>query len=102
MAFEPFQKFFDKAARTHGMKRQIQAAEVCHQARKAIPEIFEKLTEAPQNINPANYKDSILVINTTTPAWAQEVIMRKSKIIDELNTRLGKNVIKDLKTQISS
>ncbi len=102
MTFEPFQNFFDKAARMHGMRRQIQAAEVCHQARKMIPEIFPGHSEAAANILPSHFKESLLVIKTTSPAWAQEVVMRKRKIIDELNARLGKNVVKELRTQISA
>ncbi len=101
MAFESFQKFIPKAANHFGIATEMKAAEVCHHGRALIPQIFPQ-PEAIENINAAHYKDSILTYKTTSPAWSQEIVTRKHKIIDELNTRLGKKVVSDLRTQISS
>lgn len=101
MSFEPFQNFMKRAAGHYGITREVEAAEICHQAKKLIPEIF-KQPQAEENIKAGHYKDSILTFRTASPAWSQEIVTRKYKIIDELNTRLGKKVIKDLRTQIFS
>ena len=102
MSFEPFQKFFNRAASNYGMTRQIKAAEICESFRKLVPEVFKNLDSAARFIQPGYYKDGQLVINVDSPAWAQEVIMRKEKIIDELNKKAGYRVIKNLRTQFFS
>ncbi len=101
MAFESFQKFIPKAASHFGITTEMKAAEICHHGRALIKDVFPQ-PEAPDNIDAAHYKDSVLTYKTTSPAWSQEIVTRKHKIIDEMNTRLGKKVIKDLRTQISS
>ncbi len=97
--FEPFQKFVIKAAGRYGINTEMKAAAVCHHFRESIPKIFDH-EEAKNYIAPAFYKESVLVINTKTPAWSQEVIMRKEKIIAEVNSRLGEKIIKNLRTQL--
>jgi hypothetical protein len=104
--FEPFQKFIPKAANRHGISEEMQAAKVCHDFRVLIPKLFQKpKTKDPsfapsQNIFPAYFKNSTLVINTTSPAWSQEVIMRKDTIIKEMNHKAGKRIIQNLKTKL--
>jgi len=100
--FEPFQKFIPRAANKHGVSRQITAAHVCQEFRKIMPDAFAKLTNPGEAIQPAHFRNGTLTISTASPAWAQEVIMRKTKIIAEMNTRLGKKVIKNLRTQLYS
>ena len=102
MGFEPFQKFMDRAAGKYGMTRQIKAAEVCESFRKIIPELFKEPDTAARFVKPAHFKDGQLTISVDSPAWAQEVIMRKEKIIRSLNQKAGKQVIKSLRTQLFS
>lgn len=98
--FHPFQNFITKAANSYGIKTEVQAAKVCHDFRTLIPEIFASKTDPEQNIEPAYFKKNILVIKVKTPAWGQEVIMRKEKIIEEMNKKAGEQIIKNLRTQL--
>jgi len=100
--FEPFQKFMTKAANRYGIQNEVKAADICQKFRALIPELFHKKQFPEENISPAHYKNSVLVINVKTPAWAQEVIMRKEKIISEINRKTGKEVVKNLRAQLSS
>lgn len=102
MAFEPFQKFIKRAAVKHGIAKEAAAAKVCHDFRTLIPELFESLFYPEKYIKPAHYKNGSLTINVENPAWGQEVIMRKEKIIREMNRKAGEEIIKNLKTQLKN
>jgi flagellin-specific chaperone FliS len=104
MAFEPFQNFFKRAAAHYGVNRELEAANICHNFRELIPEIFnpESFTEAEEHIQPASFKGSTLTINVATSAWAQEVMTRKHKIIKELNSKLDREAIKEIHTKLFS
>lgn len=99
--FEPFQNFIKKAANKYGVATEIQAAKVCQDFRSLIPEIFSKIETPEKYIFPAFFKNHTLVINVENSAFAQEVIMRKPKIIEEMNKKAGKQIIKNLRTQLS-
>ncbi|MBI2634892.1 DUF721 domain-containing protein [Candidatus Peregrinibacteria bacterium] len=99
--FEPFQKFMPRAANRYGIGNEVEAASICQIFRTILPDIFVHKESAAQNITPAYYKKNTIVINVKTPAWGQEVIMRKSKIIEEMNRRAGKKIIKTLRTQLN-
>lgn len=100
MSFEPLQKFIPRAANKYGISREMKAAQVCHDFRKLLPELFKENKDALFCIAPAHYQKDTLTINVSSPAWAQEIIMRKPKIIEEMNKKAGKEIIKNLRTQL--
>lgn len=89
----------NRAAGHYGISREFEAAQICQQFRKLTLEIFPH-AEAKDYIQPAHFKKNELTIYVENAAWGQEVIIRKPKIIAEMNARLGKQTIKDLKTRI--
>lgn len=100
--FEPFQKFIARAATQYGVSTEIKAAQICQDFRSLMPKIFGDNNEAELHIQPAFYRNFTLVISTESPAWSQEVIMRKTKIIEEMNKKAGREIIKNLRTQLKS
>lgn len=98
--FTPFQQYITKAANKYGISRELYAIKICNNFREIVPEMFEKIPQAKDHIMPAHYKNGTLTVNVPSPAWAQEVIMRKEKIIDEMNKKAGKKIIKNLFTQL--
>jgi len=98
--FTPFQNYIKRAAGKYGISKELNAIKICGDFRKIMPELFQKVPHAEDNIVPAHYKNGILTINTSSPAWAQEVIMRKEKIIDGMNSAAGKKIIRNLYTQL--
>lgn len=100
--FTPFQSYIKRAANHYGIRGAMEAAKICHDFRTVMPEVFSKTPKATDYIHPAHFKNGTLTLNVASPAWAQEVIMRKEKIIDEMNTKAGKAVIKHLRTQLRS
>lgn len=91
----------NRAANRYGVGQQITAIEVCQNFRNLMPELFTH-KEAGQYISPAHYKNHVLTLNVANTAWAQEVLMRKPKIIEEMNKKAGKQIIRSLKTQLKS
>lgn len=100
MTFEPLQKFIPRAISKYGISREMKAAKVCHDFRSLLPELFQNNADALFCIAPAHYQKDTLTINVSSPAWAQEIIMRKPKIIEEMNKKFGQEVIKNLRTQL--
>lgn len=84
--FENFQKFIPKAANHYGIARQMEASHICELFRKLIPEIFPKATTS--QISPAYFKDSVLTVHVASSAWAQEITMKKSQIIKQINEKI--------------
>lgn len=89
--FEPFQNFLAKATKEYGVTRQVQAATVCHSFNGLIPYFFNN-PAAIQNIKAAFYKDTILMVETSSPAWAMELNMRSEKILSELNNKVSTKI----------
>ena len=89
-----------KAAGRYGITAEMRAAQICHDFRKLIPEIFENKETPEDHIQAAHFKDQTLTINVENSAWGQEVIMRKEKIIQQMNIKAGKEIIKNLRTQL--
>ncbi|MEK7673105.1 MAG: DUF721 domain-containing protein [Patescibacteria group bacterium] len=99
--FEPFQKLLPLAAQKKNISREWLAIKVCQDFRTILLEIFTTQKEIAQYVQPAFYKDSILHINVENSAWAQEIIMKKEQILKELNKKIGKNLVKSLRTQLT-
>lgn len=98
--FEPFQQYVSKAAKSYGIKTEVEAAKICRDFRNVIPKIFEGKEDVSNFVEPAYYKKNTLVIDVENPGWAQEVIVRKPKIIEEMNKNAGEEVIKNLRTRL--
>ncbi|MBD3330344.1 DUF721 domain-containing protein [Candidatus Peregrinibacteria bacterium] len=96
--FQPFQKYLEEAAKSYGIKTEMKAAEICEQCRKLIPKIFSDIETPEKYLRPAYFRNGDLTIKVESQAFAQEVVMRKKQLIDELNTRAGMKVIRNLKT----
>ncbi len=113
--FEPFQNLIPKTVNSYGISKEAKAAVICHYFRSIIPKLFQNkknifckkgedisFLQIKKYISPAYFKNNILVVNVENSSWAQEVIIRKSKIIDEINEKAGEKVIQDLKTQLKN
>ena len=98
--FQPFQQYLNRAANRYGIGKEIQAATVCQSFRSIIPIVFSNKETPEKYIEPAFFRQGSLVINVENSAWAQEVIMRKAKIIEEMNHKAGTEIIKNLRTQL--
>ena len=77
----------------------MRAAKICHDFKTLTPELFPNFED---QVAPAYYREGTLVINVKDSMLAQEVIMRKTKIIEEINKKAGKEVIKNLRTQLKN
>jgi len=101
MSFQPFQNYIKRAANRYGIGRELEAAQICQEFRSLMPELLKGIPQAEQYIQPAHYKNKTLVLNVLNPAWAQEIIIRRPKIIAAMNEKAGKEIVKNLYTQLN-
>jgi hypothetical protein len=102
MPFEPFQNFLQRAAARKGISNEFYAARICSDFRQILPEILEGKENVEQFVQPAHFKNAELVISVSSSGWAQEITMRKHRIIKKINEIEGKEVLKKLRTRISN
>tara|TARA_B100001250_G_scaffold397546_1_gene404770 strand:- start:551 stop:826 length:276 start_codon:yes stop_codon:yes gene_type:complete len=50
-----------------------------------------------KNAIPVNVQHGILTVKTETPAWRQELHFQKKIIVENLNKKLNKKIIKDIR-----
>ena len=50
-----------------------------------------------KNTEPESVKNGVLVIKTINSVWKQELQIQKTEIIEKLNKRLKKNIIKEIR-----
>ncbi len=100
MSFEPFQKFLVRAANQYGMKRQVEAAHICQTSRAVLAHVFADTETFEQYVEVGYFREGVLVLKVENGAWAQEVIVKKEKIIREVNGRIGEEVVKNLRAEL--
>lgn len=49
------------------------------------------------NTTAETVEHGVLTIKTTNPAWRQELVFKKRDIIEKLNSKLGKNTIREIR-----
>jgi len=64
--------------------------------------IFQFLKDCAGNIiekeiTPVRVDKKIIILNVSSPAWMNELSFLKEKIIECINKKAGKNIIKDIK-----
>jgi predicted nucleic acid-binding Zn ribbon protein len=63
-------------------------------ALKAWPEIAGEVVRA--HTRPETVRDGVLIVATDTPAWAQELQMRRVQLLEQLSARIGGGVVRDI------
>ena len=50
-----------------------------------------------KNCTPEEVKHGVLIVRALTPVWRNEIAIKKKEILEKLNTKLGKETIKDMR-----
>lgn len=96
--FVPFQETLKKAIAAHGLKRILQAAEVCKHFDTLSANIFPEDEE--HIIRAHAFKEKTLIVGVPDTIWANEVIIRKDLIIRQMNAAFADQVIDNIRTQL--
>lgn len=100
MTFSPFQEFLPKAINQHGLQKTVVAIGVCDTFTNLKQSIFPE--DAENRLTAKNFKDGTLTIGVPDSVWAHEVIHRKDKIIQDVNTKYADQVIKKIRTEVTA
>lgn len=98
--FKPIHELMGHAANRFGISTEVEAAKVCHAFRVVAPKVMGNEEITQEHVDAGHFKMGVLVVNVESPAFAQEVITRKARLIDEVNTKMGREVVKNLRTQL--
>ena len=80
-----------KLIKTAGLEKGIAQ----QKALEIWPETVGKTVS--KNTEPISIEHGILSIKNTTPVWRQELQFQKKQIIEKLNKKLNKTLIKDIR-----
>jgi len=97
--FEPLQKYFHRVAKEYGVSRELNAALILFYTRNVIADLFKKMHDVGEYVDPSIYSRGTIIIKVKSSAWANEITMRKEKIIEEVNKKIGKPLIKKITTK---
>lgn len=65
-----------------------------------MEEAFENPEVVGQYVDAGYFREGVLVVKVENGSWAQEVIVRKEKIIREVNGKIGEEVVKNLRAEL--
>ena len=80
-----------KLIKTAGLEKGIAQQKALEIWSETVGETVSKNTE------PISIEHGILNIKTATPVWRQELQFQKKQIIEKLNKKLNKKIIKDIR-----
>jgi hypothetical protein len=100
--FEPLQNFIIPASNRFGISKELKASYMCKIFRDIVPLVFPNIPEIENHISPHSFNETYIVVNVSGPGFAQEIMMKKNEIIRTFNKKAGKNILKNLRTQIKN
>ena len=50
-----------------------------------------------QNTKPISVEHGVITVSVSNPTWRQELLFKQQDIIKQLNNKLGKNTIKEIR-----
>lgn len=87
MSFTKLSKILPVRIAHYGLSKQATASQVCFIAAKFSNNRFE----------PVSFKNNTLVIKVNSPLASQELQADKEKIINQINQKLGQDLVKKLR-----
>ena len=82
----------------NGIARQIEAARICALWKIAVKEKFSE--QASKKSRAIYFKNKTLTIAVFGSTWAQEFQLRQNEIAEEINRKLGRNIIERIKFEV--
>ena len=75
----------------HGLKKGVNQNTAIVLWNEVVGEKISKNTEA------ISVEHGILPVTVSNPTWRQELVFKQQEIINQLNTKLGQNTIKEVR-----
>ena len=96
--FTPIKNILISNVKNSGFSRQVDAAQAIEFFNEVIVEIFG--SNVKEKSKALYFKNQSLAIACLSSVFIQEMYLRRSKIIREINKKLGGEVVKSLKFRI--
>ena len=88
---EQLKSALNAALKREGLDRAVRQSEALF--------IWEEVVgkSVAKNCTSEEVKHGILIVRALTPVWRNEIAIKKKEILEKLNTKLGKETIKDMR-----
>lgn len=95
MTFIPLKNILAQSARQSGISQQVLAAQTIEKFNQILVEIFGP--GVGRRARAMYLRGKILTVGCLSSVVTQEIYLKRGKIMKELNRRLGREVVADLK-----
>ncbi len=85
-----------KVLQRQGIRKQVEAAEICREAN----EILERMFGDENPPRAGFFRNSTLQLRCSNSVLANEIQLRKERIRNEINEKLGNEVVKNVLTRM--
>lgn len=89
-SFEQLNKILARILKEYGMEKHVKEAEALNIWQEEIGDRIVKVTK------PIKVVDGKLFVKVKSSSWRSELILLKPAILNKINKRLGKSIIKDI------
>lgn len=89
----PIKDILFKVVQQKGLKKQLESVEVVKIANHILKEAFNN------NIKASFFIKNTLWIQTSSPVLANEIFLNKERLKNEINKKIGKNLVKEIKVK---
>lgn len=98
--FIPLKKILPLKINQWGLKKKVEATRVCQIWEEAVENIFKSRAA---NVSRALYfKNKTLTVSVPNSVWANEFQLYSSRIIREINQKLGKSLVERINFKIEN
>jgi len=99
MDFTPLKKALKKRVESYKFKHKVEAKEICHLWEGVVSDLFSpgisKKTKA------LHFRSGKLTVEVSNSALSQELRLNENKIIEKLNSKIGKERVKKVILKVS-
>lgn len=96
--FKQLKELLPKAVNKQGLASQFNAIEILNVYKAACENYFDK--EALLYLRPRFFKNSVLHIQAENSAWAQQMHMKRTLVIEFINKKLGEEKVQEISVSI--
>ncbi len=94
----PIKRSLEKSISRAGIERQIEAVRICKCWQEVIEIIFSK--EISEKSRAIKFHNSALIVAVLNPVFAQEFKFKEDEIVEEINKKIGRNVVKKIRFEM--
>lgn len=94
----PIKRSLEISINRAGIERQIEAVRICQYWQEVVEIIFSK--EVSEKSQAIKFHNGALIVAVLNPVFAQEFKFKEEEIIEEMNKKVGKCVVRKIRFEL--